>query len=565
MGILKSATIKIVLFFSLIVVLAACATPTPEVIEKEVVVTQVVEQTVYVEGTPQVVEVTKIVEVEKPVTVEPEPAAAEGPTGQLTISESADINTLDPKFLKGRETQDVLRLVFDSLYHRDNNMQVIPWLATSVENPDELTWRFHLKEGVKFHNGNDFTASDVKFTIGRLVEDDSVWSTRKFIDRVEVVDDYTVDVITIEPYAALMTRVVLWHMTDEETFNEVGADGFASNPIGTGPYKFVEWAKDERVVLEANPDYWGGAPKVQTVIFTPIPESATRIAALESGDVDIISSVPPEYIDQAPEGINVTTIPGTRAFFLAMNVNEAPFDNVMVRQAMNYAVDIDSIIENVLNGLARRIDNPLLPEAFGYAATPVYNYDPERALSLLAEAGFPDGFEMEISTTPALKEMAEALAGQLSAVGITASVNVLENAAFTANYEPGFYQTALTSWGNSEADADGMLSKQFYSKRYGCDLLNTTGETGYGNADLGCYYTGYGNAEVDAAVEAGARTVDSAKRKAYYYEALKIIVEDAPWVFLYNPSEVFAEGARVQGWAPRSDALFNLENTWVSD
>ncbi|MBN1318404.1 MAG: hypothetical protein JXA42_23190 [Anaerolineales bacterium] len=560
----KSSFLKGLLVITLLATLAGCATPTPEVIEKEVIVTQIVEETVYVEGTPQVVEkeVTKIVEVEKLVTVEPEPVA-EGPSGQLIISEPADINTLDPKFLKGRETQNVMRLMFDSLFHRDNNMQVIPWLATSVENPDELTWRFHLREGVKFHNGNDFTASDVKFTIGRLVEDDSVWSTRKFIDRVEVVDDYTVDIITKEPYAALMTRVVLWHMTDEESFNEGGADGFASNPVGTGPFKFVEWAKDERVVLEANPDYWGGEPKVQTVIFIPIPESATRIAALEAGDVDIISSVPPEYIDQTQEGVDVVTIPGTRAFFLAMNVNVPPFDNVLVRQAMNYAVDVDSIIENVLNGLARRIDNPLLPEAFGYAATPVYNYDPEKALSLLAEAGFPDGFEMELDTTPDLKEIAEALAGQLSAVGITASVNVLENAALTAKYEPGFCQTTLKSWGNSEADADGMLSKQFYSKRYGCDLLNTGGETGYGNADLGCYYTGYGNAQVDAAIEAGARTVDTAKRKAYYYEALKIIVEETPWVFLYNPSEVFAKSDKVQGWVPRSDALYNLDNTWV--
>jgi peptide/nickel transport system substrate-binding protein len=248
-----------------------------------------------------------------------------------------------------------------------------------------------------------------------------------------------------------------------------------------------------------------------------------------------------------------------------MNVNEEPFDNVLVRQAMNYAVDVDSIIENVLNGLARKINNPLLPEAFGYAATPVYNYDPERALSLLAEAGYPDGFEMEIDTTPELKEMAEALAGQLSAVGITASVNVMEKAALTAKYEPGYCQATLTSWGNSEADADGMLSKQFYSKRYGCDLLNTEGETGYGNADLGCYYSGYGNAVVDAAVEAGARTVDSDKRKAHYYKALTVIVEEAPWVFLYNPSEVFAHNERVNGWEPRSDALFNLENTWVSE
>ena len=536
----------------LLTVVTACATPTPEVVREEVEVTRIVA------GTPETVVVTAT-----PEAVDE--GEEEGPAGQLIISESADINALDPKFIKGRQTQDVVRLIFDSLYHRDNNMQIVPWLATSYENPDELTWRFHLRQGVKFHNGNDFTADDVKFTLSRLAEDDSVWNARKFVDRVEVVDDYTVDIITMEPYAAFMTRVVLWHMTDEEYFEEVGADGFASAPIGTGPFEFVEWVKDERLVLEANPDYWGGSPRIQTVIFQPIPESATRIAALEAGDVDIITAVPPEYVDQAPGGVEIATVPGTRAFYLGMNVNVEPFDDVRVRQAMNYAIDVESIIENVLNGLARRIDNPLLPEAFGYAATPVYSYDLDKARSLLAEAGYPDGFEMELDTQPPLKEIAEILAGQLSAVGINVKVNIMESAALYAKYEPGGSQTFLTSWGNSEADADGILSKQFYSKRYGCDLLATEGETGFGNAELGCYYTGYANAEVDAAIEGGQINVNPDKRKAHYYTALTIIVEEAPWLFLYNPSEIFAHRERVQDWVPRSDALFNLDGVWVTD
>jgi len=493
------------------------------------------------------------------LTVAPEP------TGQIIISETADTNALDPKYLKGRQAQDVLRVMFDSLYHRDNNMQVVPWLATSYENPDELTWRFHLRQGVKFHNGNDFKANDVKFTLGRLVEDDSQFPTRKYVDRVDVVDDYTVDIITKEPYAAFMTRVVLWHMTDEEYFNEVGAEGFASEPVGTGPFMFVEWVKDERVVFEANRNYWGGSPKIKTVIFTPIPESATRIAALEAGDVDIVAAVPPEYVDQAPEGVEVVTAPGTRAYYLGLNVNMEPFDDVRVRQAMNYAIDVEAIIESVLNGLARRIDNPLLPECFGYTATPVYSYDPDKTKSLLAEAGYPDGFEIELDTQPPFKEIAEALAGQLSAVGIKANVNIMEKAALYAKYEPGFSQTFLTSWGNSEADADGILSKQFYSNRYSCNLLGPEGETGYGDAALGCYYTGYANAEVDAAIEAGARDVDPEKRKEYYATAVEIIVEEAPWLFLYNPVEIYAQRDRIQGWVPRSDALIILDEAWITD
>jgi peptide/nickel transport system substrate-binding protein len=542
-GLSWSTAVSIALVLLVMSLLAACqATPSPEVIPEAPV------------EIPQEV-------------VQPEAPAEVGASRQLIISEVADISTLDPKYRKGREDQNALRLMFDSLFHRDDNMQIIPWLAHDVENPDDLTWRFHLRQDVKFHNGNDFKANDVKFTLERLMEDDSVWTNRDFVDRIEIVDEYTVDVITKDPYAAFMTNVVLWHMTDEEYFNEVGEEGYLNAPVGTGPFKFVEWVKAEQVVFEANEDYWRGAPQTQTIIFRPIPEAATRIAALETGGVDIIVSVPPEYINQVGRGVEIATIPGTRAFFLGMNVNVEPFNDVRVRQAMNYAVDVDAIIEFVLNGLARRIDNPILPEAFGYTPTPVYQYDPEKALSLLEDAGYPDGFEFTIDTIPTMKEIAEAIAGQLSEVGIVANVDIMENAAFVARYEPGLSQSYLSSWGNSEADADGILSKQFYSKRYGCDLVTFSypdPRSGYDDAVKGCYYTGYGNAEVDAAVEEGKTNVDAEARKAAYSRAIDTIVEETPWVFLYNPSEIYAHRG-VNGWTPRSDALFNLETAWIED
>lgn len=533
-------------------------------------------------ATPSTVESpeAEVAEVEEVVTeapevepeVEPEAAEAEAPEeveagGQLIIAQAADISSLDPKFLKGRETQNALRLMFDSLYHRNNSLEVIPWLAASFENPDNLTWRFHLNQNVKFSNGNDFKANDVKFTMERLLAEDSLWSERNFIDKVEIVDDYTVDIITKEPYPAFMTRAVLWHMTDEEYYNEVGDEGFLNNPVGTGPYKFVEWVKDERLVVEANPDYWNGAHKIGTVIIRPIPEIATRIAALEAGDVNIISDVPPDYVDQPGEGTQIATVSGTRAFFIGMNVNVPPFDDVRVRQAMNYAVDIPIIIEAVLNGLARPIDNPLLPEAFGYVETPMYSYNPEKAKSLLADAGLPDGFEMELDTSPTLKEIAEAISGQLSEVGIVVNITILDPAALVAKYEPGGSMAYLNSWGNSELDASGMLPKQFYSKRYGCDLVAfpyPAPESGFGDASKGCYYTGFGDADVDAAIEEGQTNIDPEARKAAYSTALQLIVEKTPWVFLYNPSEIYAFRG-VEGWSPRGDALINLENATMTE
>ncbi len=478
------------------------------------------------------------------------PAASSASTqvaaqGQITISDISDVNTLDPKLHKGRPEQNVLRLMFDTLYHRDNNMKIIPWLATSYENPDPVTWRFHLRQGVKFHNGNDFKANDVKFSIERLLEPESPLDARVNVDKVNVVDDYTVDIITKKPYAAFLTRIVLWHMTDEEYFKSVGAKDFGLKPVGTGPYKFVEWVKDERVVMEANPNYWGVKPQIKQVIFKPIPENATRLAALESGTVDIAAAVPPSYAKQAPKGIDVVTIPGTGVVYLGLNVKMKPFDNVQVRQAMNYAVDVDTIIKQLLDGQARKIDNPLLPEAVGYTATPVYSFDLTKAKSLLAQAGYPNGFEMQIDTQPPFKELGEALAGQLKAAGITANVNIMERTALYNKYEPGGSQSFLTSWGNSESDADGTLSKQLYSKR-------------------ALVYTGYSNAAVDSAIESGASTLDTTKRTEFYATALKQIVADAPWVFLYNPKDVYAERSRVKGWVPRADALINLDNVTIT-
>lgn len=462
----------------------------------------------------------------------------------LTYSEAAEPNTLDPAYLRGRPTQNALRLVFDSLYHRDDSGAIVPWLATSYENPSPTVWRFHLRDDVRFHNGNPFTAADVKFTIDRNQAEDS---TRRIdlIDRVEVVDDYTVDIVLTDTYAAFLTRVVLWQMTDQETFEEIGAEGFATQAIGTGPYRLVSWDPGERLVFEANDDYFLGRPPVDQVIFRPIPETATRISAIEAGDIDIAALVPPEYVMDAPEQVEVVTASGTRVYYLGLNVEMEPFDDVRVRQAMNYAVDTQEITEALFYGLARPIDNPLFPGVFGYKETPVYSYDPERARALLAEAGYPNGFEFTIDVEPTNAETAEAVAGQLSRLGITARVNVMELNALYDKYEPGGSQAFLTSWGNSELDADATLSRNLW--------------TGRVNA-----YTNYSNPEVDRLIEAGAKELDPAVRAQHYGAALDLIVADAPWVFLYTADEVYAVRSDVEGWVPRSDALINLQNVTLN-
>lgn len=467
-----------------------------------------------------------------------------GAQSTITYSEDTEPNTMDPAYLRGRPTQNAMRLVFDSLYHRDDEGAIVPWLALSHENPSPEVWRFHLRTDVRFHNGNPFTAADVAFTIERNQQADST-RVVPLIERVEVVDDYTVDIVLFEPYAAFLTRVVLWQMTDEETFAEVGADGFANSAVGTGPFKLVTWDRGERLVFEANDDYFLGRPVVDRVVFRPIPEASTRLAALEAGDIDIAALVPPEYTSIAPASVAVRNVAGTRVFYLGMNVELEPFNDVRVRRAMNFAVDVDEITETLLYGLAQRIDNPLFPRVFGYSATPAFSFDQEAARALLAEAGYPSGFSFTLDVAPALSEIAQALAGQYARIGIDVNVNVMEANALFDKYEPGGSQAFLTSWGNSELDADATLSRNLWSGRV--------------NA-----YTRYSNPQVDALIERGSVELDPEARASLYHQALDLIVDDAPWVFLYTAEESYATRHWVEGWTPRSDALINLLHASVN-
>ena len=476
----------------------------------------------------ETVEETLIVEKIAP----PTPQAIIAPD-QLTIAQVSDPNSIDPTFQRGRDTAFAIYHIFDRLYVRGHAVRFAPALATSYETIDDTTWRFYLRQGVKFHNGNDFKANDVKFTLERYMNADigsNRLGTMADVETVKIVDDYTIDIVLKYPYGPFMTKVVLMEILDEETYDEVGDEGLATRPIGTGPYKFVEWVQGERLVLQANEEHWEQAPPIKTLIFSPYPEPEARILALETELVDIIAAVPPDY--QAAPGVHLEKLNGTRAYYVGLNVEMAPFDDARVRQAMNFAVDVDSIIETTLNGLARKLDGPLYPETFGYTPINYYSYDPEQARALLAQAGYPDGFEVTLDTYVTFEKVATALIAQYAEVGIKINLNIMEKDACYAKYEPGDSQLFMTSWGNIEADADPLLFRQFYTDR--------TDE-----------YTNYSNPAFDKLVEAGRSTLDSKERLAIYKQALEILIQDAPWVYLYNATGLCGVSERVQEWNPR--------------
>jgi peptide/nickel transport system substrate-binding protein len=407
----KRNPLAVVSLLMVLALLAACG-PTPEPLVVEKVVTQVIQETVIVAGTPEIVEkeVTKVVEerveVEKLVTSTPLPAR-----DVIIVALADSVLSLDPADYRSRETETVIRNMFDGLVTRDTRSGVHMELAESMEWLDDTTMEVKLREGVKFHDGVEMTADDVVFTFERIIGENMIeypeahTSPRKGLigplESIEKVDDYTVKMHFSGPWPPAMQMIVHQQIVPKHYLEEVGTEGFVAHPIGTGPFKFVSAEGLDQVVLERFDDYWGGAPDlepagaacVRQAVFRVIPEASTRVAALLAGEVDIIQAVPPELLEtlaQTP-GIQVRTAPSTQPKWMEMNVSQPPFDDVLVRQALNYAVDKDLFIEALYGGRAVALPGALSPyNNYVNKSLEPYPYDPDKALELLAEAGWTD-------------------------------------------------------------------------------------------------------------------------------------------------------------------------------
>jgi peptide/nickel transport system substrate-binding protein len=312
----------------------------------------------------------------------------------------------------------------------------------------------------------------------------------------------------------------------EKYIKEHGDEYFAKHPVGSGRYKFVKWVKNDYVELEANENYWGDKPAtIKKLIFKTIPETGSRMAALQTGEVDIATNVPPFMIPKLEENpkIKVVSGPSGRVIFIGFNLTKpekaGPLMKKEVRQAINYAVDKQSLIKHVLMGSGEQLATPLIPLAFGCdPSIEPYSYDPEKAKTLLKEAGYPNGFETEFATGSGRylmdKQIAEAIVGMLDKVGIKAKLKVYEWGQYekvrkAKEVEPAY----LLGWGNTLSDADGTLVPLFFSKST---------------------YSTYVNPELDKMLMEARFQMDPEKRKEQYSEILKLIKDEAPWIFLYQ-------------------------------
>ena len=478
------------------------------------------------------------------------------PKGKIVVAQGGDATTLDPHMFVDNLTWAVNRNIYDYLMRRvfrDGKIQHLPMLATSWEATNDTTWIFHLRKGVKFHNGEDFNAEAVKYSIERVLNPAQKAKYRwaiAFIDRVDVVDPYTVKIITKVPAPTIIINLG-WTLSiaPPKYFKEKGDEYVSTHPIGTGPFKFVRWKKDEEIVLEANENYWAGAPKIKNLIFKPIPEDSTRIAALLGGDVDIAKKVPAHLITMVNKSntAKVVTTPSGLSICVYLNtLKEGPLEDKRVRQAINYAVDKESIIKHVLEGYGKPLGSPLNPAHFGYdPSIKPYPYDPQKAMALLKEAGYGNGLTLTFNSPSGRydrdKEFAEAIAGQLAKVGINVKLQFHEWGGYMAKLISREAGPMYTNGWAGTFDADGL----FFPLLHCNEPLST-----------------WCNKQFDSYLDQARSILDQKKREKLYHEASKLCHDEAPALFLHYGVDIYGVSNRVQNFNPTPDeptSLYMLE------
>lgn len=458
----------------------------------------------------------------------------------LTIAQASDAITLDPHKTNDSASANPMQQVYNTLVDLTPDMEIVPSLATEWKQVDDLTWEFKIREGVKFHNGEELKASDVKFTYDRLL-DPATGAAPAFllaaVDEVKVVDDYTVQIISKESFAPLVYNLthIGTAILNEKAVTEAG-DQYGQSPVGTGPFKFVSWKKDSKITFETYEDYFNGPASVEQVEFRIIPEAATSVAELKTGGIDIMFDLPSQHIKQFEnsDSVVVDKVPSFTIKYLGFNTQEKPFNDPLVRKAMNYATNKEAIVKAAYQGTAVQQKSPLAPGLNGYNDTlEGYEYNPEKAKELLAEAGYADGFNstLYISDKDIDAKLGTILQAQLKEVGVNVELQVMEWGAFLDETSKGVPMYVL-SWTTVTGDADNGLYAMFHSKNFG----------GPGNRSF------YKNEEVDSLLDKGRTESDPEARKAHYEKAQEIIVNDAVWDFLAVSENIVAVSKNVEGF-----------------
>ncbi len=544
------------LFVGIVALLAAvaCQPQTVEVtrvVTETEVVTEQVEVTRVIEAEPEVVEVevTRVVE------------APDMPTGTLTAALPLEPNSINPPNGADRIAGLVIMQIFDSLLAVDfATNQVVPALATDWEiSEDGTEYTFTLREGVTFHDGSAFNAADVVATFEAGADPANAYGAEYEGVVVEVIDDMTVKITPPNPDVTFFRRMAERQIISDEQYASGGNQAIEENPIGTGPFKFVQWERGSRIVLAANENYWEeGKPHVAELIFRPIPESSTRLAAVQTGEVDIVTRLSSEEAKSllGVPRVQVVRYPADRVYYIAFNNLSTgigqPTENKLVRQAMNYAVDRQGIVDGLFDGFARLSTGFVTPGNLGFdASIEPYPYDPDKARELLKEAGFENGFEIgfscPIGAYTNFEEVCEAIAAQLEEVGITmvdGGVQFLETGVY---------------WDLEAKKELPPLFGDSWSASVGEALPRLIGALGGPENSYSSWY----DDEIGSLLQQIGQEFDQEKRAELYKQLQAYMYDNPPFIYLYEPNSFEAITDRVQGYNPSNVEQYYAKEIFV--
>jgi peptide/nickel transport system substrate-binding protein len=481
---------------------------------------------------------------------------------RLVVCLPTGVDSFDPANHRSRITQIVLKNIFDSLTSRDHSNRIVPQLAESWRLIDDTLWEFKLRSGVRFHDGHVLSADDVRFSLNRVIHEgalDGRTSPRKSllapITEVCVEDHLTVRIKTLYPWPSLPLILSLQEIVPAAYFQKVGLRGFESHPVGTGPFKFMRTNNGRIIVLGRFEDYYGGSPErppVQTaplkqLVFKTIPSFPDQVAMLKSGRCDIIFNLPPTSVPilEMVPGLRVLKGPATRSFFAEINCARGPLSDRRVRQAFNYAVDMQAFVRYKLQGHGKVLSTVLLPNAFGHdPRLQPYPYDPAAARQLLEAAAYPGDRPITIYCDQEDLEFAHSIALFLTKLGMRTRTVPQPAPRPRIIGKDAPWDIYVGSWGNSTLDPAGILYPKFSSH-------------GYGN------YSRFASPDLDGLLQEARQSMDRKRRAALYHRIQAVLFDEAPMIFGYAQDEYFGVAGRVNNFTPSATGMMDMHDVYV--
>ena len=496
--------------------------------------------------------------------------------GTLILGRGGDSVGLDPGHEMDGESFKICDNIYDTLVqYKDESTELEPALATAWENSeDRLTWTFYLRQGVKFHDGTPFNAEAVLFSLNR--QHDAMhafhnvggvynyWidtGLAEIVDKITAVDEFTVQIHLKTAYAPFIYTIAItaFSIVSPTAVKKFG-DDFTNNPVGTGPFKFVQWDRNDKIVLAANDAYWGGRPRLDRVIFRSIPDNSVRLIALQDGSLHTMEFPNPDDLVQIREDatLELITQPGMNIGYLAMNMDRQPFDKLKVRQAINHAINKAAIVEYLYQGMGIPAKNPIPPTLWSYDdTTEDYEYNPELAKQLLAEAGYPDGFETTLWALPVPRPyipdgraLAEALQSELRNIGVVAKIVTYDWGTYLEKTKNGEHDIAMLGWFADLGDPDNF----FYYL-----LSKSAAKKPAGNIAF------YRSDAMQDVLERARASTDREERVALYQQAQAIFHNDVPWVPLAHAQQILVINKKVRNLKLHPLSWKYLRHIWLEE